>query len=149
MTVMALLPGRSLSEAKAHLSDVMSEVVHQHRPVVIERHRGKESMILWRLDDMQSLLSHFRFDPQVSFEDGECVIHLRELDLIAGGEVFEQALDELIDLVEQYSVDYIARFAFYSQTDRAAHAPYLARFALTEPTARHALFVEPPSFVQA
>ena len=61
MATVASLPTRGLSEAKAALSDVMSGVVHDHQPTVIERHGGKEAMLLLGLSDMGPLLDHFSF----------------------------------------------------------------------------------------
>lgn len=139
-----LLRTTALSEAKAHLSDVMSEVVQRQRPVVVDRHRGKELMFLFAPEHMESLLSHFRFDPQVSFDTGEVTIYSPELNLTAGGESFDEALADLVTAAEEYAQDFFDRQAFYAHTDRMSHLPWLLRLAITPPEARRELFVEPP-----
>ena len=95
MATVASLPTRGLSEAKAALSDVMSGVVHDHQPTVIERHGGKEAMLLLGLSDMGPLLDHFSFHTLSSVSDGEFVLRQEELDLVAGGDTFDQAAAEL------------------------------------------------------
>ncbi|MCW3048717.1 MAG: hypothetical protein JWO74_3001 [Solirubrobacterales bacterium] len=144
MSRVELLQTKGLSEAKAQLSDVMTEVVHRHHPVVVDRHRGKEAMVLFAPDDLEPLLAHFRFAPEASFEDGEWTLFSPELNLTAGGESFDAALDDLVAAAEEYARDYFERQEFYGQTDRARHMPWLLRVALTEPPARRELFVEPP-----
>lgn len=147
MRSMQLLQTKGLSEAKAQLSDVMTEVVHRHHPVVVDRHRGKEAMLLFAPEDLRPLLMHFRFAPETAFADGEWTLFSPELNLTAGGETFDAALDELVEVAEEYAQDYFARQEFYAQTDRVRHMPWLLRLALTEPSARRELFVEPPERV--
>ena len=52
----------------------MSGVVHDHQPTVIERHGGKEAMLLLGLSDMGPLLDHFSFHTLSSVSDGEFVL---------------------------------------------------------------------------
>ena len=106
-------------------------------------------MVLLGRSYLQPLLARFRFDPQTSFEDGEWTIFSPELNLVAGGETFDAALDELVELAEDYAQDFFARNDFYNQTDRAEHLPWLLRLALTEPAERRKLFVEPPEDARA
>ena len=137
---------KGLSEAKATLSHVMSLVVGEHRPVVIDRHHGREEMVLLELHDLLDvIMDAYRFDPQASFEADEWVIHLPEFGLVAGGDDFDAALDELVALSEQYVADFLARRAFFMETDRAQQAPWVYRFALTPPEDRRGLFIEPPT----
>jgi hypothetical protein len=149
MLQMQLLQTKALSEAKAQLSDVMTQVVHHHHPVVVDRHRGKEAMLLFATDDLLPLLAHFRFEPQASFEDGEWTIFSPELNLTAGGESFDLALSDLVESAEEYAQDFFARQEFYAHTDRVGHMPWLLRIALTEQSARRELFVEAPDAVRA
>jgi hypothetical protein len=144
MTTAQLVATHSFSQAKAHLSDVMSEVVRQHHPTVIERNHGKEMMLLLPMDDLQQLLGSFNFSTLASVSDGEFVLRLPELNLIAGGETFEDAVDELESLAVAYAQQFFSRPDFYMQTDRAVHMPYLLRLAVTPPEERRALLVPAP-----
>lgn len=132
------------AEAKTHLSEVMTDVVHRHHPQVIGRHGGREQMLLMGLDDLGAMLESFRFDPRVSVSDGEFVVRLPELNLVAGGATYEEAIQELVGLVEDYSEEFLPRLDFYTQTDRRRHLPWILRFALTPENSRAALFAEPP-----
>jgi len=144
MATVASLPTRGLSEAKAALSDVMSGVVHDHQPTVIERHGGKEAMLLLGLSDIGPLLDHFSFHTLSSVSDGEFVLRQAELNLVAGGETFEQAAAELEDLAVTYAERYFERLHFYAQTDRAEQMPWLLRLILTPETDRRALLIGAP-----
>jgi hypothetical protein len=144
MATVASLPTRGLSEAKAALSEVMSGVVHDHQPMVIERHGGKEAMLLLGLSDIGPVLDHFSFHTLSSVSDGEFVLRQEELGLVAGGETFEQAAAELEDLAVTYAERYFERLHFYAQTDRAEQMPWLLRLILTPEADRRALLIGTP-----
>jgi Antitoxin of toxin-antitoxin, RelE / RelB, TA system len=144
MATVSSLPTRGLSEAKAALSDVMSGVVHDHRPTVIERHGGKEAMLLLGLSDIGPLLDHFSFHTLSSVSDGEFVLRQEELGLVAGGETFEQAASELEELALTYAERYFERLHFYAQTDRAEQMPWLLRLILIPEAERRALLIGAP-----
>lgn len=139
-----ILPTRGFADAKAKLSDLMSEVVREHRPVVLDRNRGKEEALVMSVEDLRPLLDVFAFNPQVSVSDGEFVVRLAELNLIAGGSNFDEAIAELVELIEAYAEDYFDRFDFYRHTDRRQHLPWLLRFALAPASERRDLLVAPP-----
>jgi len=101
-------------------------------------------MLLMGVSEAAALLEQFRFEPRVRVSADEVVVRLPELNLVAGGATYEDALEELVELVEEYSADFISRFDFYMQTDRRDHLPWLMRFAITPPEDRAELFSEPP-----
>jgi hypothetical protein len=135
----------AFSDAKAKLSDLMTEVVHGHRPWIVARHRGKEAMFLLGRAELSAMLESFRFDPKATVSEGEFVVRLPELGLIAGGETLDEALDELVALAEDYALDFFDRLDFYLQTDRRSQLPWLMRLAVTPPERRRALFAAAPS----
>lgn len=134
------LEHEAFSQAKARLSDLMDQAVHAHRPQLIDRHRGKEQAVLVSVEDLAMLLEGFSFHPRVSVSEGEFIIRLPELGLVAGGESYEDALGELTELVDSQAEDFLARLDFYMQTDRRSQLAYLLKFALTAPEERHLLF---------
>jgi prevent-host-death family protein len=134
----------AFAQAKARLSNLMDQAVHAHRPQLIDRHRGKEQAVLVSVEDLAMLLEGFSFHPRVSVSEGEFVIRLPELGLIAGGESYADALAELIDLVGSQAEDFLDRLDFYMQTDRRGQLAYLLKFALTAPEERHSLFSPAP-----
>lgn len=121
----------------------MDQAVHEHRVQLIDRHKGKEQAVLVSVADMGTLLEGFEFHPRVSASDGEFVIRLPELGQISGGATFDEALDELVELVEDQAQDFLDRLDFYLQTDRRGQLGWLLKFALTNPEERRALFVPP------
>lgn len=125
------LPIVDFSRAKAELSDVMTRVVHEHRPSIVSRHRGKERMVLVRTDDLVRHLAAFHFDVELIEDQGEVTATLPRLGLLGFGKSREAALDDLLVELRSYAADYFERWPFYAATDRAEHAPWLLRFALT------------------
>ncbi len=121
------------SRAKSMLSELMTEVVHGHAPRIVSRHRGKEEMVLVGTDDLARFLESFRFDPQVTVEVGEVTAALPDLGLLGFGETLEDAMADLVQELRVYAADFFERASFYAETDRADHAPWLLRFALTPP----------------
>lgn len=138
--VVSYLEHEAFAQAKAHLSDLMDQAVHGHRLQLIDRHRGKEQAVLVSVEDLAMLLEGFAFHPRVSVSEGEFVVRLPELDLIAGGESYGEALDELVELVGLRAEDFLERLDFYMQTDRRGQLAYLLKFALTAPEERRSLF---------
>lgn len=140
-----LLGAVPFARAKARLSELMNEVVRDHRPRIVDRHRGKESMVLVSPEDLAPLLEAFELRPRVSVSEGEAIVRLPELGLIAGGQSYDEALDELVELVEQYAADFFERYDFYVHTDRRAHLPWLLRVALAPPRERRELLTRAPA----
>lgn len=126
------LPELDFSSAKTGLSGVMNEVVREHRPQVVRRH-GREAMLLASLDDLQRWLETFRLNLVVTLGDGDVAISAAPLDVLGVGESFDAALENLAEALRVYAAQFFERASFYSQTDRAAHYPYLLRFALAPP----------------
>jgi hypothetical protein len=133
------------SDAKAKLSDLMTAVVHGRRPYLVDRHRGKEGMLLLGREEVAAMLESFEFRPKVSASEGEFVVRLPELGLIAGGGSLDEAFDELVELTEVYARTFFQRLSFYMETDRRRQLPWLVRYALTPPDERRHLFVGAPA----
>jgi prevent-host-death family protein len=147
----AYLQHEAFAQAKARLSDLMDQAVHAHRPQLIDRHRGKEQAVLVSVEDLTMLLEGFSFHPRVSVSAGEFIVRLPELGLVAGGASYEDALEELVELVDSQAEDFLARLDFYMQTDRRSQLAYLLKFALTDPEERRSLFspAAPPEETRA
>ncbi len=148
-TATSLLPQEAFAQAKARLSDLMDKAVHDHRVQVIDRHRGKEQAVLVSVDDLGMLLEGFELHPRVSVSDGEFVVRLPELNLIAGGASYEDALGELVELAEQQAQNFLDRLDYYMQTDQRGQLGWLLKLALTAPEERRSLFSSAPPASEA
>jgi antitoxin of RelE/RelB toxin-antitoxin system len=132
------------TEAKAHFSTLMDEVVHQHRPKVIDRHKGRESMLALRTEDAVDIFLSMAFTPlEVAFDEGEVVVTATALSLIGDGPDLESALGELGEEIDDFARAYFGRFDFYRHTPDRELAPFLLRFLLTPTDRRTALLLEP------
>lgn len=132
------------ARAKSGLSEIMTEVVHGHHPALIRRHRGKESMLLVAPADLEDLLDldSYRFDPQVTMDEGQVTADLRDLGILGFGDSLEEAMDDLVNELRLYTGRFFDRWSFYRETDRRKHAPLLFRFALTPPEQQLELLYE-------
>ncbi len=143
MAAVEPIPTRLFSQAKAELSALMDQVVREHRPAVIQRRR--EAMVALSLADMRQLLAGFRFDPRVSVGRRQTTATLEDLGLVGAGRDVDGAIDDLLEEMRAYAADFVARYSFYMQTDRRAHAPYVLRFALTPADQQRELLIEEPA----
>jgi len=58
--------------------------------------------------------------------EGVYVASCPELDLVTEGDTLEAALDDLIDMVMDYAVQYMEEFDLFSKSpNRASHKPYI------------------------
>jgi hypothetical protein len=131
-----LLPRRGFADAKAHLSELMTNAVHRHQMFLLDRHHGREQALVVSADDLVALLEPCAFAPKVSVSDGEFVVRLPELNLIAAAAQYDEAISELVELSEQYAENFLGRLDFYMQTDRRTQLPWVLRIALTDPEGR-------------
>ena len=138
----SVLRSLDFSRAKAALSDLMTQVVHEHRPRVVSRHRGKERMLLVRTDDLAGYLGSFTFETESVTDKGEITLALPRLGLLGFGSSLEEARTDLLAELRAYARDFFDRATFYAATDRAAHAPWLLRVAVTPPEQQLELLAE-------
>lgn len=126
----AALRERDFTSAKAQLSTVMDEVVHEHRPQIVVR-KGRESMLLVQPGDVRRWLDTFQLDLKVSLDEGAVGVLAQPIGVVGAGASLDAALDDLLENIRAYVVRYFDRQQFYSQTSAVKHEPWLARFALT------------------
>lgn len=128
------------SEAKAHLSDLMSSVVHDYEPKAVSRHHGKEAMLLLPEPVIRAMLDNVTFDARVTVHAGEFVIRLPELNLVGGGTSLDGALDDLLEIAADFAEQYLGRLRFYQESENLARLTWVAKIAFTPEDARRALF---------
>jgi hypothetical protein len=90
-------------------------------------------------------LSACRFDTRVNFGERSVIATVPQFGLVASGDSFESAIENLTSEVLDYCEDYFTDFDFYRHTDRVAHLPWLLRFVLTPAADRTSLLVEEPA----
>lgn len=126
-----MIPAVDFSPAKAQLSELMTSVVHQHLPRLIQRHGGKEEALLLNPDDLRAMLEHEFIETTAHVDEGEFVVSVPSWGLDGVGSSFNEALNELLDEARLYVTDYLQRIDFYMQTNRRSQALGVLRFALT------------------
>jgi hypothetical protein len=126
------LPKLDFSPAKTALSEVMTRVIYEHQPQVVSRHSGREEMLLIRPDDLASILGEFRFHASMVVNEGEATVEVAPVGVIGFGDSIDEAIADAATELNRYAQRYFEGWSFYRETDRAAHAPWLLRFALTD-----------------
>lgn len=144
MSETLVVPTRDFTWAKAHLSDVMTAVVAGHQPHEVVR-RGKEAMVLLNRDDLAAALEHFSFHPTVVLDQGEVTVEVPEVGVLGFGAELDEAVDDALQELRSYAQRFFDKAAFYLSSDRARHAPWLLRFALTPAEQQRALLEDRPA----
>lgn len=140
-----LVPTIDFSPAKAHLSDVMDAVFHQHRLQVISRHRGKEQMLLVRPEDLNAMLADQRLEVLAVYDGGEVTLRVPELGVLGFGDTLEEAMGDLLADVRRYVARFFDNPARY-MVGRGVPPLALLRFALSpEDEQRSVLGIDEPA----
>jgi hypothetical protein len=144
-----LVPAHPFSEAKTGLSELMSEVVRKHRPHLIERNHGRETMALIGAEELDTVLRPYSLVPDVVYGRGEVTMSLAPLGLVASGASLDAAADAMLDELRQYAREFIDRYEYFRHTDRTGDLPWVLRFSLTPPGAQRDLLFEEPTIALA
>ena len=126
-----LVPTNDFSPAKAHLSDVMTQVFHGHQPQLVSRHRGKEQMLLLRPDDLVAMLADHHLEVMAVYSEGEVTLRIPEMGVLGFGGTLDEAVDDLLVELRAYAGRFFRESARFMATGRAIHAGVLLRFALS------------------
>jgi PHD/YefM family antitoxin component YafN of YafNO toxin-antitoxin module len=136
----------NFTQARDNLTDLMTAAV-RHRPVVIDRHQGKESALLVGTEDVRSWLEPLAEETlmplEVVEEDDEVIVTATRLSLMGAGATVHAALEELADEIDDYAEVFFADYDFYRRTDQGALAPWLLRFRLSEPDEQAGILLRP------
>ena len=137
----------AFSEAKATLSTVVDNAVRGHEPVLIERNRGKESVLVVSSEDLSEALREpysSMFETEVFIENGIYAVALESFGLQGTGASLEEALDDLVEALSGYSARYFRDLEFYRRTpNRSRHYLPLLLFRAADEHGRRALLLEP------
>ena len=130
------------SPAKAHLSDVMTQVFHGHQPQLVSRHRGKEQMLLMRPDDLVAMLADQHLEVLAVIDGDEVTLRVPALGVLGFGDTLEEATEDLLVELRTYATRFFRDPARFMPTSRASHAGALLRFALSNLEAQRQMLFE-------
>lgn len=137
----------AFSEAKATLSTVVDNAVRRHEPVLIQRNRGKESVLVVSSEDLSEALREpysSMFETEVFIENGIYAVALESFGLQGTGASLEEAVDDLVEALSEYSARYFRDLQFYRRTpNRSGHYLPLLLFRAAAEHGRRALLLEP------
>lgn len=138
------VPTRAFSEAKAGLSELMSDVVRNHHPSLIERNHGRERMALIGMDELATLLKPYSLVPEVRYGAGAVTMILEPLGLVASGSSLDEAGDAMLEELRSYAEEVLERYEYFRHTTRSRDLPFVLRFWLTSRDAQRSLLFEEP-----
>lgn len=121
----------SITQARKEMGPLFSEVVVEHRPALIERHR--RAGVFVGEDDASELLSPYEFHTEVFFEPAAVSFWVPELALYGRGATYEEAGEDLVEEIRDYIEEYWSEIDRYRKApNRASHFPYLMRAHLAD-----------------
>src|SRR6266566_7901521 len=94
----------SITQARKQMGPLFSEVVVDHRPALIERHRLAGVFV--GEDDASAFLSPYEFHTEVFFEPVAVSFWVPELALYGRGATYEEAGEDLVEEVRDYIEEY-------------------------------------------
>lgn len=137
-----LVPASEFSPAKAHLSDVMTQVFHGHQPQLVSRHRGEEQMLLMRPDDLVAMLADQHLEVLAVLDGDEVTLRVPALGVLGFGDTLDEATEDLHVELRTYATRFFRDPARFMPTSRASHAGALLRFALSNMEAQRQMLIE-------
>lgn len=142
---MRLVQGIGVTEARNRIGTLVTEVVNDHRPIVIDKNK-REHCILIGVKDVERMVGAGEFHPEVSMEEGAVNVWLPEFALYGRGADFAEARSDLTDEVRIYVKEYLDSSPKYSQApNRADHYPLVIKAMVADLDDRleDALFAPP------
>jgi hypothetical protein len=143
------LRARPFSEAKAALSELMSDVVRKHQPHLIERNHGRETMALIGAEELATVLGAYSLVPDVRYGRAGVTMSLEPLGLVASGSSLDEAGDAMLEDVRAYAEEFLERYDYFRHTSRSRELPWVLRFLLTSAEAQRELLFEKPAAAPA
>ncbi len=131
--VAEMLTRYNVSEARAHLKQIVREAVRDGRPVLLEPRDEDAAVVVSRAQLLELLTPcecHRGIIPEE--DDGEFTVWIKDLRATAHGATFAAARDAAIDEAAEHVRHFLQEWMRYKHTDREKHFTYVARLALAE-----------------
>ncbi|KKM09674.1 hypothetical protein SY88_17485 [Clostridiales bacterium PH28_bin88] len=125
---------RPINEARRDLSALYDEITTLGREVVVinAKSKNRDSISLVKTALLEEWLGIYGFSPEVFLDEETRTwnVHINELGLYAYADTREEAIEQAIDLVSDYTADYLERLQlFLNIPDRRKHYPYIIRIS--------------------
>lgn len=133
----ALTPPIDISEAKAKLSALMTQAIHEHAPIRVTR-RGEDDQLvgLARGQVLDRLLGDELFPVEMTVEAAEFIAAIPALGQLGTGETVDEALLDLQRALDDFVTEFFSNLRFWEQTTRIAYYRPLLRYLLMDPGQR-------------
>lgn len=131
MPSLPVLDEVQFSRAKAHLSELMDEVVHRERLKAVRRERGKnEVMYLLPRELVKAVVDSARVDIDYLPDEEGIGLWVNDLEIGAHGATVEEARQRLVQEVRSYVRNFLGELPVYlTWPDRARLVPRVLRLA--------------------
>jgi hypothetical protein len=122
----------SISTFRQKAGPILTEVVHRHAPVVIQRGSDDLGLLLGR-DEALALLDDRSVSPEVLRGDEGVSIWLPEFDVYGEGITYAEAKDDLLAEVRIYIDEYLTEASEYrAAPNRRRHLPHILKAHLAD-----------------
>jgi hypothetical protein len=131
--VLPMTTAISIAEFRKDMRKLLEMAISGREVICFDaKSRDRETCSFIKTGLFQDILKAYSFKPVVFLDDETMTynIHLDELKLYAYAATVEEATEQLVDLVIDYSRDYIDRLGlFLNVSDRKEQYPYVLRIS--------------------
>jgi antitoxin YefM len=130
---MSLINVKSIHETRTTFPTVFAEAL-KSREIICRNAKStnEEKISILSTEVLEEILSKYKFCPVVNYDNETNMyeIKLDEIAQFAYAETKQEAEENLLDLVEDYTCDYIERADIFRKfDDYKGHYPYILRIA--------------------
>ena len=122
----------NISNIRHNISDYFTEAVYKNKLIEISRH-GKERAFMMgdKVLDLILKSEDFSFKiEEIKENDGSITIIYKTLDIVANGETYKKAVEDLVEQAKEYAKDFLEDLDFYIRDeDRKKHLPLIISIA--------------------
>lgn len=116
----------TVSKLREGLGPRFTQVVHEHRPVLVTR--GEDRALMAGLDEVVELVRDREFHPEVlRGDDGGVSYWLPEFAIYGEGPTLRDAREDLLAEIRQYVDEYLADSSYSRAPNRRAHFGHVIR----------------------
>ncbi|MFW6030887.1 MAG: hypothetical protein ACOCRO_11640 [Halanaerobiales bacterium] len=124
----------SVSNIRKSMSEYFIEAAHRKKLVILSRYEREKAYLVGE-DLFETLLRCALPAPELEVfteNDGSETLAYRTLDLVANGNTYEEAVEDLIIQAQEYADEYLEDINLYQKdVERKKHLPMLVLIAIS------------------
>ncbi len=122
---------QNASDVRKNWSFTIDTVIHD-RPAFINR--THDYFMMLNAGTIKSMLNDYKYHIEMENEpDGSFTGYLVELELAENAPSKEKLIENMLEAMKDYALDYYSEFSFWSKApNRASHVPYVLKILISD-----------------